>query len=110
MNHLDKKREILLDESGAGPATLDGLPGNYMLPDESAEDADVSLRLRAEIENLPAAYRTVLTLYHLEEMSYGEIGEVMDLPEGTVKSHLFRARKRLRARLLSRYRREDLWS
>jgi RNA polymerase sigma-70 factor (ECF subfamily) len=42
-------------------------------------------------------------------MSYDEIGQIMDLPEGTVKSHLFRARKRLRARLMSRYRMEDLW-
>ena len=81
-----------------------------MLPDEAAEEMDLSMRLRAEIEHLPAAYRTVLTLYHLEGLSYSEIGEVMELPEGTVKSHLFRARKRLKARLLSRYRREDLWS
>ena len=109
MNHLDKKREILVDEVRPDPETLDCLSGDTDRPDEVAEDLDVSLRLRAEIEKLPASYRTILTLYHLEEMSYNEIGEIMDVPEGTVKSHLFRARKHLRARLLSRYRREDLW-
>ena len=109
MNHLDKKREILVDEVRPDPETLDCLSGDTDRPDEVAEDLDVSLRLRAEIEKLPATYRTILTLYHLEEMSYNEIGEIMDVPEGTVKSHLFRARKHLRARLLSRYRKEDLW-
>lgn len=109
MNHLDKKRELLVDEFRPDLGTLDDLSGDADRPDEVAEEVDVSLRLRAEIERLPAAYRTILTLYHLEEMSYNEIGEVMNLPEGTVKSHLFRARKHLKARLLSHYRREDLW-
>jgi RNA polymerase sigma-70 factor (ECF subfamily) len=38
-------------------------------------------------------------MYHLEEMSIGEIATIVGLPEGTIKSHLFRARTRLRARL-----------
>ena len=109
MNHLDKKRELLVDEVRPDLETLDGLSGDADRPDEVAEEMDTSSRLRSEIDGLPLAYRTILTLYHLEEMSYNEIGEIMDLPEGTVKSHLFRARKHLRARLLSRYRREDLW-
>jgi RNA polymerase sigma-70 factor (ECF subfamily) len=110
MNHLDKKRELLLGEVRPDLETLDDLSGSTPGPDEAAEERDVSLRLRIEIERLPPAYRTILTLYHLDEMSYNEIGAIMGIPEGTVKSHLFRARKHLRARLLARYRREDLWS
>ena len=110
VNHLNKKRELLLEEFRPDLETLDELAGDGERPDQSAEGMDVSLRLRAEIEKLPLAYRTILTLYHLEEMSYKEIGEIMGLPEGTVKSYLFRARKHLKARLLSGYRREDLWS
>jgi RNA polymerase sigma-70 factor (ECF subfamily) len=109
MNHLDKKRELLLEEFRPDLETLDELPSDAGWPDEVAESRDVSKRLRTEIDALPVAYRTILTLYHLEQMSYDEIGQIMDLPEGTVKSHLFRARKRLRARLMSRYRMEDLW-
>jgi RNA polymerase sigma-70 factor (ECF subfamily) len=45
----------------------------------------------------------VVTLYHLEEMSVGEIAAVMDLPEGTVKSHLFRARRMLKETLVASY-------
>jgi RNA polymerase sigma factor (sigma-70 family) len=110
MNHLDKKREILLDEYRPDLVSLDELKGGAEQPDGIAENMDISSRLKSEIDNLPPAYRTVLTLYHLEQMSYNEIGEIMDMPEGTVKSHLFRARRHLRTRLLSRYRREDLWS
>ena len=40
--------------------------------------------------------RTILTLYHLEELPIGEISLVTGLAEGTIKSHLFRSRKQLR--------------
>lgn len=45
------------------------------------------------IEKLPQHYRTILTLYHLEEFNYKEIEEITGMPEGTVKNYLFRARK-----------------
>lgn len=48
------------------------------------------------VEQLPAAYKGVLTLYHLEGMSYEEIGAALQMPEGTVKNYLFRARKLLK--------------
>lgn len=108
MNQLDKKREILLADLWPDLETCDDLSGNAETPDKIAETSDISSRLRTEIDQLPVAYRTILTLYHLDQLTYKEIGRIMDLPEGTVKSHLFRARKQLRARLLSRYRREDL--
>ena len=69
-----------------------------------------SEQLRREIGLLPLQYRTIVTLYHLEEMSYQEIGQTMNLPEGTVKSYLFRARKMLKERLLEKFREEELTS
>jgi len=51
------------------------------------------------IEELPVHYRTVLTLYHLEEFSYNEIEEITEMPEGTIKSYLSRARKLLKEKL-----------
>jgi RNA polymerase sigma-70 factor (ECF subfamily) len=51
------------------------------------------------IEKLPVNYRTVLTLYHLEEFSYKEIEKITGMPEGTVKSYLSRARKLLKEKL-----------
>ena len=52
--------------------------------------------LHAAIEGLPPLQRTVLTLYHLDELSIPEIANITGLPEGTIKSHLFRSRRRLR--------------
>jgi RNA polymerase sigma-70 factor, ECF subfamily len=55
--------------------------------------------VRAEIENLPPKYRAVLALRHLQDLSYEEMAEVLRVPIGTVKTHLFRARALLKERL-----------
>jgi RNA polymerase sigma-70 factor (ECF subfamily) len=55
--------------------------------------------INQQIEQLPVHYRTVLTLYHLNEFSYLEIEEITGMPEGTVKNYLFRARKILKEKL-----------
>jgi RNA polymerase sigma-70 factor (ECF subfamily) len=64
--------------------------------------------LRKEIDKLPAIYQTLITLFHHESMSYEELTQITGLPEGTVKSHLFRARKMLKENLLSKYKKEAL--
>ncbi len=55
--------------------------------------------VRAEIDNLPPKYRAVLALRHLQDLSYEEMAEVLRVPIGTVKTHLFRARALLKERL-----------
>lgn len=55
--------------------------------------------VRAEIANLPPKYRAVLSLRHLQDLSYEEMAEVLRVPIGTVKTHLFRARALLKERL-----------
>ncbi len=60
------------------------------------EKEDYAKFINKWIALLPVRYRTILTLYHLEEMSYPEIMEVMEMPEGTVKNYLFRARRKLK--------------
>lgn len=59
-----------------------------------------------EVNSLPEKYRVVLTLFYLEEQSYDEIVEVMNLPLGTVKTNLFRGRNLLRERMLTRMKGE----
>jgi RNA polymerase sigma factor (sigma-70 family) len=109
LNHLHKRRELSMDEVLPGIESADQLPGSCARPDKVTEQQDIAARLQEEIEQLPLPYRTVLTLFHIEQMSYAEIGRIMDLPEGTVKSHLFRARSHLKMRLESRYETKDLW-
>jgi RNA polymerase sigma factor (sigma-70 family) len=64
--------------------------------------------LRKEMNELPPIYQTLLALFHHESMTYQELTQVTGLPEGTVKSHLFRARKMLKENLLSKYKKEAL--
>ena len=52
-----------------------------------------------QVDLLPARYRAVLVLYYLRELSYDEIAEILELPLGTVKTHLFRAKAELKQRL-----------
>jgi RNA polymerase sigma-70 factor (ECF subfamily) len=52
-------------------------------------------RLQAAIRALPDIYRRVVELRHRSELSYREIAEALDIPEKTVKSRLFTARRRL---------------
>ena len=64
------------------------------------EEAPLKARMEQLIPQMPEKYRTAITLYYLENLSYLEIGEIMDVPMGTVKSYLFRAKAWLRERLL----------
>ena len=110
INYSQKKREVLLDDFPGDNHGVETLPETQSRPDERCEQADLAERVEAEIRKLPPQFRAILTLFHLEDMNYREIGEVMNLPEGTVKSYLFRARKQLRQRLMERYEEEDLRS
>ena len=55
--------------------------------------------VREHLSTLPAKYRIVLILRHLQEMTYEEMAEILTLPIGTIKTHLFRARKLLKEHL-----------
>ncbi len=80
------------------PDRADPAPG----PAAIAEERDAAQLLRAAIDELPEKYRTVVTLYHLQGKQYEEIARVLDLPMGTVKTHLFRAKELLRKYLVNR--------
>ncbi len=77
------------------------------MPAESAGDPLRNLQieerrafLHAQIERLPESQRLIVLLRYREELSYEEIAEVLDIPLGTVKIGLFRARQRLRETML----------
>jgi RNA polymerase sigma-70 factor (ECF subfamily) len=66
----------------------------------SARGSDLRRDLEGAVARLPERYRSVITLYYLEDVSYPEIAEILELPLGTVKTHLHRAKRMLRERLI----------
>jgi RNA polymerase sigma-70 factor (ECF subfamily) len=75
-------------------------------PFDSAAHCEVQQRVEAELQEVPEPYRTTLVLRDLEEMSYEEIADVLEISLGTVKSRLTRGRAALKRRL-SAYVRES---
>lgn len=67
--------------------------------EDSVEQNEVSKRLYQLIDELPEKYRRVLNLVDLYEMDYSEVAEVLNIPLGTVKSRLARARLQMRDKL-----------
>ncbi len=55
--------------------------------------------VKRAIQDLPEEFRIPVVLSDVEGMSYAEIAQILDLPLGTVKSRLFRGRRRLQQRL-----------
>jgi RNA polymerase sigma-70 factor, ECF subfamily len=68
-------------------------------PFDSVAHREVQQRVEQELRKVPEPYRTTLILRDLEEMSYEEIAEVLEVSLGTVKSRLTRGREALRQRL-----------
>lgn len=117
LHYLEKKQLALVDPLEPVPddALEEGRrapPPLVAGPDYDPETAlfghDLAGILGAAIEQLPPLYRTLIALYHQQELSYEEIAQITSLPDGTVKNYLFRARKLLKQHLLTRYQRDDL--
>jgi RNA polymerase sigma-70 factor (ECF subfamily) len=70
-------------------------------PDEGPED-DRSVQLRELVNLLPERLRRTVLLYYFEERSTSEVALMLGCPEGTVKTHLFRARAALMEQLKRR--------
>ena len=95
INYLRKFKkvdEVNPDDSAALRNLTDSRSEDY-------EQTDLHRFIREQIELLPVQYRTVLTLYYLEEFSYQEIEQITGMPEGTVKNYLFRAKTLLKEKL-----------
>ena len=93
-------RQVALDaepEEGAPAVELagDGPPADALM-----ERAQVRATLEAAVAALPANYREVVQLFHVEQLSYKEIAQTLDVPMGTVMTWLHRARGKLRATLI----------
>lgn len=83
-------------------SVLQDPPSGELSADEQMEKRDMETAVRDCIGSLDPEFREVLVLRDLQEFSYEEIGDILKIPEGTVKSRLFRAREIFRERLKRR--------
>jgi RNA polymerase sigma-70 factor, ECF subfamily len=82
-------------------ALKDTLIDETASPFEDAAQEEVRAKVEEELSQIPEPYRTVVVLRDIEDLSYEEVAEVLEISIGTVKSRLVRGREALRKRLES---------
>lgn len=90
-------REVQLPDDPDSWAALDVREEDN--PEASYYDSFVDEQVMRAIEALPDEYRTAVLLSDLQGLRYAEIAQILDVPEGTVKSRLFRGRRILQKQL-----------
>ncbi len=98
------KQLQLRKHDSALQATMQAEQALEMANSENQADAAIETHERQEmiqeqISSLPNKYRIVLILRHIQDMTYEEMAEILSVPVGTIKTHLFRARNLLKERL-----------
>lgn len=102
LRHLEKKQVPLVDTARDEECDPLMQEGDGFDLESAWSDAELRGHLHAAIDALPPLPRMLLTLYHLDELAIPEIAQISGLPPGTIKSHLFRSRLRLREVLQTR--------
>lgn len=87
------------DRSGPNPVNPVWVSASGSDPEGRFFDSIVDDKIIEAIEALPEEYRTAVVLSDVEGLPYAEIAELIDVPVGTVKSRLFRGRRRLQEQL-----------
>ncbi len=83
------------DEPEEGAAPLYDLPGSRTLPEQECERHELEQVIQQALNRLDTGQRAVVVLVDLEGFDYTEAGQILNVPVGTVKSRLARARLRL---------------
>ncbi|MEK4546660.1 RNA polymerase sigma factor SigW [Bacillus sp. FSL L8-0173] len=97
-----KKPDYYLDAEVAGAEGLtmySQIAADGVLPEDAVLSLELSDTIQKKILKLPDKYRTVIVLKYIDELSLIEIGEVLNIPVGTVKTRIHRGREALRKQL-----------
>jgi RNA polymerase sigma-70 factor, ECF subfamily len=99
------RETALPDEDAAGSGDEDGPSASWSRPpDEVLYGAETRAALMKALDVLTPLQRAVFTMRELEDRTTDEVAEVLDLPSGTVRVHLHRARMKLRSVLAPHFR------
>ncbi len=97
IDFLRKKRFTVISLTKHTPGETEDMEMEIVddshLPDVLVINDERRAAIRDAISSLPDNYRRIIMLRHEKELDYKEISEMLDIPLGTVKAHLFRARK-----------------
>jgi RNA polymerase sigma-70 factor, ECF subfamily len=105
---LDKRRSsramaplnmVSLSDDQSGAELMQAIPDSAPVADEQLAGAEMQQMIERLIAGLPEELRHPLELSTVQELNSAEIAEVMKIPEGSVRTRLFRARKQLKEKL-----------
>jgi RNA polymerase sigma-70 factor (ECF subfamily) len=105
LDHLKRRRPLPFTRLSAAEAGALDVPDAALSPEERLEQDGLQEAVQRAIAALPERYRAVVALRYTTDLTFGEIGQVLGLPENTVKTHFQRAKALLRAEL-ARFLRE----
>lgn len=104
-NRLPGLRRSLND---LGDDVMEEIPEtNLESPAQRFESNEIKTHLHKAIDELDAHYKLLITLRYQNDLSYEEIASTLNLPLGTVKTGLFRAKEKLRLALANYYSKEE---
>jgi RNA polymerase sigma-70 factor (ECF subfamily) len=97
INRDQRNREFLLADEGTVEPEPD--PGNVSDPQDIVLSQEIDPLLQRALDELPPAFRVLVQMVDVEDMTYQEAADALDIPIGTVMSRLHRGRNRLRQAL-----------
>lgn len=95
---LDETSLTVVDRDGGGERDME-IEADVVSPHRALSNKEMSVAMEEAINSLPDDYRDLIQLRHFAELSYEEIAQIRNLPLGTVKNKLFRARNVLKKEL-----------
>lgn len=101
LNHFEKEKRVMDVETEDDETSFFENIGSGESPEELTLKEELHRYVRNYVDSLPDKLRVVIVLREVEDMSYEEIAEMMNIPLGTVRSRLFNARQIIKDRLIN---------
>ncbi len=101
LNHFEKEKRVMDVETEDDETSFFENIGSGESPEELTLKEELHRYVRSYVDSLPDKLRVVIVLREVEDMSYEEIAEMMNIPLGTVRSRLFNARQIIKDRLIN---------
>jgi RNA polymerase sigma-70 factor (ECF subfamily) len=82
--------------------------GTEFNPEQKLSQNEISVLINEYINNIPEHYSVILNMFYINELSHDEISKILNLPIGTIKNRIFRAKEKLKDMLFKRITAKEL--